>query len=145
MAVTQPPKHQQSLASLLHYFIGMELTVELKTGRMLQGRLSSSDDAMNVTLEDVMTSSAVRRATTTQHIRRRPEDASGSSSSDTNTNTNTNNQLLNLLSMVHIRGSTIRYIHFPDDADLTVTIKQGMDRERSAAQKYQRGVRKAKK
>jgi small nuclear ribonucleoprotein (snRNP)-like protein len=142
MAPPQPPqkKHQQSLASLLHYFIGMELIVELKTGRMLQGSLSSTDDAMNLTLEDaaVVTSgpSAVRRATTTHQ--RSTEDASSDGSSDTN-----NDNQLNLL-MVHIRGSTIRYVHFPDDADLTVVIKHGMDRERTAGQKYQRSVRKAK-
>jgi len=46
------------------------------------------------------------------------------------------------LAHVHIRGSTIRYIHFPDDADLTGLIRSGIDRERAAANKYKRGLRK---
>ena len=113
--------HQQhkSLCSLLHYFIGVELSVELKTGRIYHGTLSTADEYMNLTLDD---------ATTTT----------------TTTTTTTNKQPANtgpLLTSVHIRGPTIRYIHFPDDLDLTRVIRVGMDRERSATQKYRRGKR----
>lgn len=46
--------------------------------------------------------------------------------------------------MVHIRGSQIRYIEFVEKSfDFNRLIKDGLSRERSAAQKYKRGVRKA--
>ena len=109
--------HQhKSLCSLLHYFIGVEeLSVELKTGRIYQGTLSTADEYMNLTLDDATT-----------------------------TTTTTNNQPAKsgpLLTSVHIRGPNIRYIYFPDDLDLTAVIRVGMDRERSATQKYRRGKR----
>jgi small nuclear ribonucleoprotein (snRNP)-like protein len=59
--------------------------------------------------------------------------------------------------MLHIRGSKIRYIHFVDESlmrttgansnsnnhhPLAAVVKRGMERERSAAQKYRRGIRK---
>jgi small nuclear ribonucleoprotein (snRNP)-like protein len=102
-------KHQRhkSLASLLRFFEGMELAVELKTGRIYRGVLSSADDFMNVMLDDAIMSSESTP-----------------------------------LSRVHIRGATIRYIHFPDDADLPAFVRAGKDRERSAVNKYQRGIRK---
>lgn len=99
-------KHK-TLGSLLHYFEGMEIAVELKNGSVYQGTLTLADHDMSVTLEDA-TSSRDQQA----------------------------------LSMVQIRGSKIRYIHFLDHADLAVVVKQGMDRERSASQKYKRGIRK---
>lgn len=37
------------------------------------------------------------------------------------------------LSLVHIRGSTIRYIHFPSQLDISLKIKQGLDRYVHAA------------
>lgn len=46
------------------------------------------------------------------------------------------------LHTVHIRGSTIRYIHFPTDLPLASVIKQSLARERAAAAKYQRVVRR---
>ena len=50
-----------------------------------------------------------------------------------------------LLPLMQIRGSTIRYIHFPDHVDLSGIIQAGIQRERDAANKYQRGVRKVRK
>jgi small nuclear ribonucleoprotein (snRNP)-like protein len=47
-----------------------------------------------------------------------------------------------LVATNHIRGSNIRYIHFPDNADLKGTVSSGMERERAAANKYKRGKRK---
>ena len=114
METNQPRKKQpKSLTSLLKYFIGLEITVELKTGKQVVGVLSACDNVnMNLTLEDAQVVS-----------RRRSEDQS-------------------TFAFMQIRGSTLRYIHFPDDLHLSACIKQGMDRERSAVQKYQRGKRK---
>jgi len=105
----QSAKHK-TLGSLLHYFEGMEIAVELKDGSIYQGTLTAADHDMSVTLED-----ATASTTTASSMR---------------------------LSIVQIRGSKVRYIHFLDSADLAVVVKQGMDRERSASQKYKRGVRK---
>jgi small nuclear ribonucleoprotein (snRNP)-like protein len=122
MATTMNKKgpKQKSLGSLLPYFIGMELTVEQKTGRLYTGTLSAADDAMNLTLDD---------ATLATHSGSRSSSSSGP-------------LITPIFAIVHIRGSTIRYIHFPERVDLAVIIKQGMDRERSVAQKYKRGVRR---
>jgi small nuclear ribonucleoprotein (snRNP)-like protein len=130
---------QKSLGSLLPYFIGMELTIEQKTGRLYTGTLSAADDAMNMTLDDV-TLATHRGAGVVNRGRSSssegPHINSNTTTSDTTTVTPT------FFAIVHIRGSTIRYIHFPDKVDLAVVIKQGMDRERSVAQKYKRGVRR---
>jgi len=111
--------YHKSLASLLRYFEGEELRVELKSGKLYRGTLSSSDDAMNVTLDDV----TIQEPHHQHKTRRQP-------------------QTTTCWTTVHIRGSTIRYIHFPDHLDLSATVKQGVDRERAAAQKYKRGIRK---
>ena len=50
-----------------------------------------------------------------------------------------------LFQLVHIRGSKILYLHFPPDLALFQVVKQGVERERAAAQKYKRGIRKEKK
>ena len=102
-------RRHKSLASLLRYFEYVEVSIELKTGKIYTGILSSSDDSMNIQLDDCKV---------------------------------TNQQTQTRLAHVHIRGSTIRYIHFPDDTDLTSLIRSGIDRERAAANKYKRGLRK---
>ena len=106
-SVKQDNKSHRSLASLLRFFEGMELAVELKTGRTYRGVLSSADEYMNLTLDDATVDS---------------------------------NQSIAL--HVHIRGPSIRYIHFTDDADLPGLVRSGIDRERAAANKYRRGIRK---
>lgn len=111
MASLKPQDKRQrhkSLASLLRFFEGMELAVELKTGRIYRGVLSSADAFMNLTLDDAVLS----------------------------------NDSTNVLSHVHIRGSSIRYIEFPDEVDLAAFIRSGIERERSAANKYLRGIRR---
>jgi small nuclear ribonucleoprotein (snRNP)-like protein len=111
MATLKPQDKRQrhkSLASLLRFFEGMELVVELKTGRIYRGVLSSADAFMNVTLDDAVVS----------------------------------NDSTLLLAHVHIRGGSIRYILFPGDVDLQAFVRSGIERERSAANKYQRGIRK---
>jgi small nuclear ribonucleoprotein (snRNP)-like protein len=118
---------QKTLGTLLPYFIGMELTIEQKTGRLYTGTLSAADDAMNLTLDDVTL--ATHRG-------------AGVPQTTTTTTADTTDTPTPTFAIVHIRGSKIRYIHFPDKVDLAVVIKQGMDRERSVAQKYKRGVRR---
>lgn len=110
-AAINPDKRNRhkSLSSLLRFFEGTELTVETKKGKLFSGILSSSDEAMNLQLDDCTVS----------------------------------NQETRLL-QVHIRGSTIRYIHFPNHTDLSGVIRSGIDRERAAANKYKRGLRKSK-
>ena len=46
---------------------------------------------------------------------------------------------------IHIRGPTIRYIIFGANVDIPGVIRAGRDRERSAGDRYKRGVRKAPK
>jgi len=113
-----PGKHK-SLCNLLHYFVGVDLSVELKTGRIYKGSLSSADAFMNLELDDATIETSWRASKNNQQ-----------SSSTTL-----------LLKSVHIRGSNIRYLHFPDDLDFIAVIRAGMDREQSASAKYQRGKR----
>ena len=103
-----------SLSSLLRYMEGMELIIELKTGRRYRGTLSSADDAMNLGLEN-------------------PSEEG----QETSQNSDTNDMF-----MMNIRGSNIRCIHFPDNADLKGTVSSGIERERAASNKYKRGKRK---
>lgn len=135
-ALKNKKKSQRSLPSLLRYFEGMVLTIEAKNGRQIRGKLLSADQSMNLTLEDAVAMGCCHANKGRVLAGDSKIKSHGNSSSEANNVA---------LAMVHIRGSTIRYIHFPDNADLTAVIKQGMDRERAAAQKYQRGVRKAKK
>lgn len=116
-------QHQKSLGSVLRFFEGMELQVETKSGRIFTGTLGEADANMNLTLED---------AQAVVHQRRPNHPKTPKVHDDLHPH---QPQRLSLLS---IRGSTIRYIHFPDNADLVVLIKQGIDREQSAAQKYKR-------
>ena len=131
---------QKTLGSLLPYFIGMELTIEQKTGRLYTGTLSAADDAMNMTLDDVTL--ATHRGAGVPGSRRRSSKTPTTNTSADRTSTADTDTPTPTFAIVHIRGSTIRYVHFPDKVDLAVVIKQGMDRERSVAQKYKRGVRR---
>lgn len=49
---------------------------------------------------------------------------------------------IELLDNIDIRGSNVRLIQFPDNADLHGTIATGIEREKAAANKYKRGKRK---
>lgn len=107
----------KSLCSFLHYFVGIDLAIETKTGRIYEGTLSTADEYMNLTLDNARLKSSSL-----------PENQRRDSSNNF------------LLTSVHIRGPTIRYIHF-DNLDLPAVIRLGIDRETSAAQKYSRGKR----
>ncbi len=99
------------------------------------------------------TSTDITRATTTTNttvstaVARAAKDLSWSTSTDTVTSTDrtmTREQVagMTIYSCLDIRGPTIRYIQFPDNADVTTLVKTGVDRERMAARKYKRGIRK---
>jgi small nuclear ribonucleoprotein (snRNP)-like protein len=123
----KPPS--QTIGSLLVYMEGIELIVELKTGRRIRGILSSADEYMNLTLDHTATEEEKKE-------QRKKEDYSSS------TGTGENLLIMSSSSMMSIRGSNIRYIHFPDNADLTGLVRAGVDREQTAANKYKRGKRK---
>lgn len=119
---------------------------------MFFGTLSSGDESMSLTLTNVET---VTRPVTSS-IRKNNNEQEGASKAPTvscfddapaGQQQQLGGQSLSpvlplLLKIVQVRGSTIRYIHFPDNADLSIILKHGIDRERAAAARYQRGVRK---
>lgn len=116
-----------SLPSLLVHMEGIELIVEEKNGKRHQGILSSCDDEMNVSLSV-------------------PRNHSQPMDSEVTTTKNAEQEITtNLLedSMLYIRGSNVRYIQFPDNANLTEMVRTGVGREQAATQKYNRGKRKA--
>lgn len=124
------PRYPKTLAFLFRHFIGTPLSVELKTGRLYEGILTESDDFGNLTLEDAHETLTGGRRSDNIH----QHDISSSSQ-----------QRVATFASLHIRGPTIRYVHFPPDADLAALIRKGMDRERSAAQTYARGKRSSRK
>jgi len=63
---------------------------------------------------------------------------------DDPTTATTNNTEIISFHQVHIRGSSIRYIVFGSNIDIVKQIREGRDRERSAGDRYKRGVRKSK-
>ena len=81
-------------------------------------------------------------------VRRRPAAsavaaaaASKSSSSVENSN-NSTNIIKDKTVNIHIRGSEIRYIQFPDNVEPSKLVSVGMERERLAAKKYQKTMRR---
>jgi small nuclear ribonucleoprotein (snRNP)-like protein len=136
-----------TLGSLLKYMEGYEVIVELKTGKRHRGRLASADDNMNLMLEDEKEEEEEQ-----QQQQGGIEEAGNKSdggSIDTNTNNNNNNntparQLFSMPVTRNIRGSKIRYVHFPDNANLPMLVRSGRERERNAANKYQKTKRTRK-
>mmetsp|Transcript_5357 Transcript_5357/g.13459 ORF Transcript_5357/g.13459 Transcript_5357/m.13459 type:complete len:153 (+) Transcript_5357:150-608(+) len=111
-----------TLGSLLKYMEGYEVIVELKTGKRHRGLLVSADDNMNLILE---------------------EDSGANDGNEPQGGTTTAVAPSPLLvpNPRNIRGSKIRYIHFPDNANLPVMIRSGRERERNASKKYQKTKR----
>ena len=115
----------KTLSPLIRFFIGLELRIELKNGKSYHGFLNDSDDDMNIVLGgiDINTMNASKC-----HQKEVEEKAEG-----TNKFTNRgSSQALTAsssslgefqFSKLHIRGSSIRFIHFPNNADLSVLIK----------------------
>jgi small nuclear ribonucleoprotein (snRNP)-like protein len=121
--------HQfNTLTPLIRYFVGLELWVELKNGKSYNGYLQEGDDDMNLVL------------TTSTNASNNPESNMNNTSSIHASSINDESDTFKY-SKLHIRGSSIRYIHFPDNVDLAVLIKIGIDRQRAATDKYTRGKR----
>jgi small nuclear ribonucleoprotein (snRNP)-like protein len=116
-----------TLGSLLKYMEGYEVIVELKTGRRHRGKLASADDNMNLMLEEEET-----------------ENNNGDSEKGDPSGESSTNAPLRLPLTRNIRGSKIRYLHFPDNANLPMLVKSGRERERNAAKKYQKTKRTRK-
>jgi small nuclear ribonucleoprotein (snRNP)-like protein len=128
----------KTLTPLLRFFVGLELRVELKNGKSYHGFLHESDDDMNVTLSTSNTSSNIE-----ENMLDPPrDDGDNNDIRGSNIPCNNNEQLGAFqFSKMHIRGSSIRYIQFPDNVDLPLLIKIGLDRKRAAHDKYARGKR----
>lgn len=143
-------KRNKTLGTLLRHFVGMKLGIELKTGRIYYGTLSSIDPDMSVLLLDASSSSSKNRSS----CQKEPSSSityddsvihSTVTSQPQQSRSSTNTKWL------HIRGSKIRYIHFLSNGSsssdktqsLSGIIQQGLDRERNAMQKYKRGIRKS--
>ena len=112
-----------TLGSLLKYMEGYEVIVELKTGKRHRGLLISADDNMNLILEEDSRSN------------------DGNEPQGGNTANASPPPLVPVPNPRNIRGSKIRYIHFPDNANLPVMIRSGRERERNASKKYQKTKR----
>jgi small nuclear ribonucleoprotein (snRNP)-like protein len=120
----QSQQHSKTLGSLLRYWEGLHVAVEVKTnGRLYSGTLAAADHDMTVTLHDCTVTRSLPAL-------QQPHPQS---------------QQNNKLPSVQIRGSQVRYIHFLDhNVNLAAVVQQGVERERAAAQKYKRGIRKEK-
>ena len=109
---------------------GIEIIVELKTGRRVRGLLSSADEYMNLTLDHIdkddfqmqISANLEDKKSDFRNIER--------------------NGAENILSSCDIKGSKVRYIQFPDNADLNSIVRTGTERERMATKKYGRTKRK---
>jgi len=141
----------RTLGGLLRYFEGMPVAVELKTGKIYQGRLAAADQDLTVTLDDCTVTATVPPTPPSllQHQRPSKKQRTDPGSDDNNSRRSTTPSdpqpsAQTFLHAVQIRGSLVRYIHFLDhqQANLAAVVQRGLDRERSAAQKYKRGVRK---
>ena len=140
--------NNKTLGSLLHYFEGMIIAVELKTGKIYQGRLASAEADLGVTLQDATVLPSLGGRSRRRSVA--PPPSSQSEEQQPKLIITLEQQQLEI---VQIRGSKVRYIHFLEDpqqeqpnkvVDLAAVVKRGMDRERSASQKYKRGLRTKK-
>ena len=136
-----------TLGSLLHYFDDLHITVELKNGRQYRGILqthSQSTDDMSVWLHEAI---RIDRMDGHQHSEKPKSVKQVSYQSSTSAATPHEDiaATTKTIPRLHVRGSTIRYIHFPPKANLARMVQHGKERERHGANMYQRGVRKQRK
>ena len=156
----------KSLASYLKYLEGEELIVELKNGCQFTGILQHAEEpSMNLSLAVPVplplstgprTGITVASTSTNQSGNHASIHAgnTGTSTGTVDTLTTTGRRDASIAQSssqqpssipqfrpLHLRGPAIRYIHFTAD-DYLATIRANQDRERSANQKYQRGLRK---
>ena len=130
-----------SLAPLIRHFVGLHLTVETKDGKCYTGELKDADDYMNLVLS--CTPSAKRKLsffsdkhngqvfTNIKHTHVKTEDQQPLNDLPTGMNEE-------YYRMVHIRGPSIRFVHFPDKTDLPALIRMGIKRKRDVQRKYVR-------
>ncbi len=139
-----------TITPLLRHFIGLELGVELKNGRSYYGYLNDSDDDMNLTLSstrndenDVSTEvvCGTHEKYRTEVYEEQPTCHTYNRVGEEENDHQQDDLGIFQFSKLQIRGSTIRFIHFPDNADLPALIRVGMDRKRAAQDKYARGKR----
>jgi small nuclear ribonucleoprotein (snRNP)-like protein len=173
---------------------GLEVVVELKTGRRIQGILVFAEDDMNITLKlspvpsmpSSLSSSSTQKEQTHQLEDQQNNEAKraglkvpmGAKSNDQEKETaifdvrsggflddftdddmsenpiarsssssaaaGASGAINNNNNTVHIRGSSIRYIQFPDNINpsLDTLVSVGMERERLAKQKYQKTMKR---
>lgn len=117
-AQSSQPKSKVSIPIFLKHFVGYSLSVELKTGRILTGTLDSADQHMNLVLQQAES----------QILHHHPSNPS-------------NHQGVNCYSLVHIKGPSVRYIHFPQNLSLQGVISEGVNNEKAAQQRYARQKR----
>ncbi|VEU40854.1 unnamed protein product [Pseudo-nitzschia multistriata] len=111
-----------TIPSLLKYMEGYEVIVELKTGKRHRGILSSADDNMNLILEEGGCEDGDDHG---------PGGSGGPPPASV------------VATVRNIRGSSVRYLHFPDNADLASLVRSGRERERNASKRYQKTRRKS--
>eukprot|EP00978_Attheya_sp_CCMP212_P008999 scaffold21187_cov54-Attheya_sp.AAC.4 len=117
-----------SLAPFLRFLVESVgvVVVELKNGKCIRGTLDSADDYMNLTL-----TKPPNNDTKKQPMVINPNIKNALNDDDDDLD----------FSRVHIRGPSIRYVHLPSHADIPQLIRNGLDRERAASDRYQRGKR----
>lgn len=128
-----PPKknqhrHPSTISALLKHFIGYSVTVELKSEtedyRQITGVIFSADQYMNLVLQAA--TSTFHRHNNKLTNKRREEQVAAAT---------------NDFSLVHIKGTKIRYIHFPPHLNIQGVVAQGLREEAYAKKRYQRTKR----
>ena len=141
-------KTTKSLGTLLKFFIGLNLMIELKNGKIYNGILNDADDNMNLVLRygmQNMSSDAIwRHESSGKSTSATGKGTSASASASASARSSLNDDAMLDYELVHIRGSSIRYIHFPDNTDLPKLVKLGLDRVKAAKDRYNRGKRTKK-
>jgi small nuclear ribonucleoprotein (snRNP)-like protein len=125
-----------NLAPLLRHFAGIDIIVETKQGRTFRGRLSEADAYMNLVLD-------LRRDTTKRGARASSSTILGNTESAEDDDDGGGETTTTTFDWVHIRGPSIRYVIFGASVDVVGVVRAGRDRERSAGDRYRRGVRRA--
>ena len=142
-----------TLAPLLRHLRGLNVNVELKSGRSYTGILTEADDFMNLILQRGKCerpsawdgSDAIRWSDRSgRDLGIIPKATRNVKISDTSSDDKKESDILPFDRM-HIRGPLIRYVHLPPKADLSRLIKNGLERERAARDKYKRGKRSERK
>jgi len=140
---------KQSLGSILRYMEGMEIIVELKNGKRHRGILTAADEWMNVTLMIHPPEQQQQQQPERRHQQHHVDNRNNNDVDDEEQQEDDDDDEIFLFSSsssssssIDLRGSRIRYIQFPDNSDLLSIVSVGVERERVAAKRYNRGKRK---